>query len=528
MRRFYSYGPIDTDEHYYVPRKELIENAYTQLIGHNPQKGGHYITVWSPRQCGKTWVMQEVMEKIKQANQYEVGIITMERAKEIKSEKKVLEILIEKLQIAFNRSFPAINNIDELSRLFTSRYFQDPAILILDEFDALEEVFINRFAGIFRDMFISRTNEREKTSREKTCLLHGLALVGVRSVLGIENKSGSPFNVQRSVHIPNLTYDEVKEMFQWYRKESGQEVEEAVVRELFEETRGQPGLTCWFGELLTETYNHDKNNPITMINFKEAYGAATHILPNNNILNLISKVNKPPYDEMIMEFFKTGDKIEFKLNNKFINYLYMNGVIAEEKVDINEYYVKFSCPFVQKCLFDYFSNQVFSHLGLLIHPLDAMEDAIDEQRLNISNIIKRYKAYLQKNREMLFKDVPRRKTDLKIYEAVYHFNLYRYVYDLLKHREVEVIPQFPTGNGKIDLILKYRERVYALELKSFKDMYTHGKAVQQAAEYGRQLGLKEIVLLVFVELNEEEAGELEQEVEKEGVNVVVIPIGLLP
>jgi hypothetical protein len=286
-------------------------------------------------------------------------------------------------------------------------------------------------------------------------------------------------------------------------------------------------LTCWFGELLTETYNHDAKKPITMYNFKEAYGAATHILPNNNILNLISKVDKPPYDEMVMEFFKTGDKIEFKFNNKNISYLYMNGVIDKEKVNANEYYVRFSCPFVQKCLFDYFSNQIFRHLGQLIHPLDAMKDAINEETLHIPNIIKRYQAYLKKNRETFFKNVPRRKTDLKIYEAIYHFNLYRYLYDLLRTRGVEVIPQFPTGNGKVDLILKYREKIYALELKSFKDMYTFEKGIDQAAEYGRRMGLKEIVFLVFVELSEEEAKQLEQEIEKTGIKVTVLSVGIL-
>jgi hypothetical protein len=264
-----------------------------------------------------------------------------------------------------------------------------------------------------------------------------------------------------------------------------------------------------------------------MYNFKEAYGAATHILPNNNILNLISKVDKPPYDEMVMEFFKTGDKIEFKFNNKNISYLYMNGVIDKEKVNADEYYVIFSCPFVQKCLFDYFSNQIFSHLGQLIHPLDAMKDAIDEETLHIPNIIKRYQAYLKKNRETFFKNVPRRKTDLNIYEAIYHFNLYRYLYDLLRTRGVEVIPQFPTGNGKVDLILKYREKIYALELKSFKDMYTFERGIDQAAEYGRRMGLKEIVFLVFVELSEEEAKQLEQEIEKPGIKVTVLSVGIL-
>jgi hypothetical protein len=49
-------------------------------------------------------------------------------------------------------------------------------------------------------------------------------------------------------------------------------------------------------------------------------------------MNLISKVNKPPYDEIVIEFFKTDEKIEFNFDDKDINYLYMNGVIDLEKV----------------------------------------------------------------------------------------------------------------------------------------------------------------------------------------------------
>jgi hypothetical protein len=46
--------------------------------------------------------------------------------------------------------------------------------------------------------------------------------------------------------------------------------------------------------------------------------------------------------------------------------------------------------------------------------------------------------------------------------------------------------------GKIDLILKYKGKIYALELKSFKNMHLHEKGIEQAAEYGRQMCLKEV------------------------------------
>lgn len=156
-----------------------------------------------------------------------------------------------------------------------------------------------------------------------------------------------------------------------------------------------------------------------------------------------------------------------------------------------------------------------------------MEDAVCTESLNIPNIIKRYKTYLKQNRDMVFKGMPRRKVDKRLYEAVYHFNLYRYLYDFLTKRGITVIPESPTGNGKIDLILTYREKVYALELKSFRDMYDYRRGIERAAEYARQLDLKEIVLLVFVELKEDEVKELQQAIEEAGIKVIVIPIGVL-
>jgi predicted AAA+ superfamily ATPase len=66
MRKFSSYGPIDSELHYHVPRQQLIEGAIQQLKGDNPDKGGHYITVWAPRQTGKTWIMQQVLKRLSQ------------------------------------------------------------------------------------------------------------------------------------------------------------------------------------------------------------------------------------------------------------------------------------------------------------------------------------------------------------------------------------------------------------------------------------------------------------------------------
>jgi hypothetical protein len=527
MRRFSSYGPINPKLHYYASREGLIDKAYTGLIGESPDEGGHYITVWAPRQTGKTWVMQEAVQKIKKTGEYDIGIISFESAKKEKKEKEILSIFIHKLTEVFQKQFPSIKKIRDISYIFTKQYFQKPVILIIDEFDSLEEVFINSFAAVYREIFISRTNERDKRSKDKTRLLHGLALVGVRSVLGIEDETGSPFNIQRSLHIPDLTFDEVKGMWEWYEKESGQAIEEEVIERLFYETRGQPGLTCWLGELLTEGiegYTPPKKRPINMEDFDKIYAAAIFDLPNNNILNIISKAKLKPYKHMVLELFRTDRKMDFSFDNEDINFLYMHGVVDKEIANGSRRYTRFASPLVQKRLFNYFSGSMSRHIGRLYDPLLDLETIIYRDTINIKNLVELYQQYLKKNSQWLFKDAPRR-ADMKIREAVFHFNLYSYLNEFLKDFDGNVFPEFPTGNGKVDLLIRFRDKLYALEVKSFSNLHLYREAMAQAAGYAKQLGISEISLVFFIDSIDDKSREQYQAPYRDdATGVKVIPL----
>ncbi len=63
MRCFHSYGPVDCEDHFCVQRHQLIKRCTQQLIG-NPQKSGHYFTIWAPRQNGKTWLLRQVKKQL--------------------------------------------------------------------------------------------------------------------------------------------------------------------------------------------------------------------------------------------------------------------------------------------------------------------------------------------------------------------------------------------------------------------------------------------------------------------------------
>jgi hypothetical protein len=503
MRKFFSYGPPNPKRHYYVPREALITNALEQLKGDEPEEGGHYITVWAPRQTGKTSIMQEVFSRLKQETQFDVVILSLQFLYEETDVLKVTQLIAQELTENLNLKDLTLDTVGDFHQVFKRGTLNKPLILILDEFDALEELAITRLVNIFRHIYNTRRNQADKPTAEKDYLLHSLALIGVRAVLGVENVKGSPFNVQRSVHIPNLTHDEVTYLFNCYQQESGQLILPEVIERIFYEFQGQPGLTCWFSELLTETYNQTTAQPITMGNFEPVYVAALDLLPNNHILNLVSKAKQEPYKAFLLDRFQTGTKLKFTYDDPIINFLYLNGVINVEQVSLTENYVKFSCPYIQKRLFNAFARELFAEMDRLYDPFEDLSDTITDETLNLRRLLQRYEQYLQANRQIVLKNAPRRQKDLRVYEAVFQFHLYSYLENFLQSYDAQVQPEFPTGNGAIDLLIRHAGKLFGLELKSFANQREYKRALTQAARYGKQLGLTEIGLALFIETVDE-------------------------
>ena len=75
MRHFSSYGPLDPDVDFHIRRTALVEKVANQLVG-DPDKGGHFFTIYAPRQAGKTTTLREAAALIQQryGDRFQVGI----------------------------------------------------------------------------------------------------------------------------------------------------------------------------------------------------------------------------------------------------------------------------------------------------------------------------------------------------------------------------------------------------------------------------------------------------------------------
>jgi hypothetical protein len=477
------------------------------LVG-NIDKGGHYFTIWAPRQTGKTWIIHQSVQQIKNkySDGFAVGVISMQGYAQSNTEDPSA-IFFKRCQKLLNTRFDLnikeINSWEQWLELFhkKSGLFKKPLILLIDEFDKLPNEIIDQAVAMFRDIYLSRED----------FVLHGLALIGVRAVLGVNSKKGSPFNIQRSIHIPNLTFDEVQHMFDDYQSESGQNIEPQVIQNLYDATSGQPGLIGWFGELLTEKYNHDPEQIIDINLWDEVYSASLRIEHNNTIQNMIAKA-KTQYKSEVLKLFKDAN-IDFSFHVDWCNYMYMHGLITYEKSrQLGEirYLCRFSSPYVQTCLYNVFTNEVSkTHSGQVmpIDPLDFMEDVFDPQVLNMPALLVRYKKYLKRlkdNGENPWADQPRRKTDFHLTEAVGHFHLY-YWLKLALDGTCAVMPEFPTGNGKVDLHIKCKQDKKGLiEVKSFVNPLKVNNAIVQASDYAMQTSYSEITIAMFAPFTDED------------------------
>jgi len=133
MRKFSSYGPIDVDIHYHAPRTELIDQIYAQLLGEKPGQNGHYITIWAPRQTGKSRVTNQALHLLKQTQPtFDVVKLSLQDLQDAPFEKAI-DRLIQKLSFVLERELPIPDSQDAFAEVFSRRVLEKPFILILDE-----------------------------------------------------------------------------------------------------------------------------------------------------------------------------------------------------------------------------------------------------------------------------------------------------------------------------------------------------------------------------------------------------------
>ncbi len=117
------------------------------------------------------------------------------------------------------------------------------------------------------------------------------------------------------------------------------------------------------------------------------------------------------------------------------------------------------------------------------------------------------------------------KPDLHLTEAAGHFHLYYWLQQALGMR-CSISPEFPTGNGKVDLHLECGSKKGIIEVKSYSNAYEAGEALKQAAKYALKTKHKDVTIAMFVPFTDEDVlKQISVKKKIKGVDVTVVAIG---
>ena len=279
---------------------------------------GRYFTIFSPRQAGRTTWFQLLFRQLEPQGYLPIWI-SFEGLNKLAGEEFYYALA------HFLRRELAAQGIELTDTLVNSFHFQlffeklhekvDRLVLVIDEFEAVPASEVSDLLHTFRALYQKRQFHA----------LHSLILVGVSTLAELVVSSASPFNVVDQLQISYFTFAEVNDLIQQHVRETGQVFEAEVIKAIYDNTQGQPGLVCALCHHLVTKIVPDCSQPVRMEHF---YPTLKHFLTerfDKNILNVVQKAREKR--EFMVRVLFDETPIPFNLNEPTIAYLYAHGAI---------------------------------------------------------------------------------------------------------------------------------------------------------------------------------------------------------
>jgi hypothetical protein len=273
MRFFNTAGPINPEDHYYVPHR-FNEQLFLELI---QQK--KYFILHAPRQSGKTTAIRVFTQQLNDLGVYKALYINVEPAQIARSNvENGMKIIIRELrgaaQLSLKSDDPLFAHIEEgllnISGSSLKEVLQawslssdKPIILFIDEIDSLVG---DTLISVLRQLRAGYTN-RPRSFPQSVCL------IGVRDVRDYRIWSdadhnmvlgGSAFNIKaESLVLSNFSLEQVRSLYGQHTQETGQQFADDAVEYAFYLTQGQPWLVNALAYQACFRDVTDRSQPIT-------------------------------------------------------------------------------------------------------------------------------------------------------------------------------------------------------------------------------------------------------------------------
>ena len=527
MRRFWTQGPVNAQEHYVVSRSDEIADFIKRV------DEGRYVVLFAPRQTGKTTFFQDALAAIiadsiteQTADYFPIqlnfdvykntsvtdfyGNLYHDICEEIENlfqrrggpPPEALSRLLADTQLtnphAMRRFFR------HLDRLITPQKF----VLIIDEFDGIPQAALSDFLHTLRHIYIAG----------KPRCPHSVGIIGVKSIAQLNyDRSISPFNIQDEFHLPSFTLEQVQELLGQYTEEVGQAFVPEVMASIHKQTAGQPVLVNRFAQILTEELDIPKSEPITMAHFSKAHAQLLEE-DNVNLTHLITNIRRDrQFESVLMRIMTRDEGIDFNLRSETISELAMYGVIARSADGMCE----IVNPIYLYCILQAFKPVVNGLEDEYLHE-ESSEDFWDYLtpigQIDMEGLLDNFRDFIARAGFKILQvpDTPQESVGRHLLLAY----LDQFVKDVGGFMHIEV----QTGRGRMDIIITHNQRKYIIETKIWRGERRYQAGKKQLAAYLRAEGVTEGYYVVFDHREEPEPREETETIEGLIIRSYVIPV----
>jgi type II secretory pathway predicted ATPase ExeA len=496
MREFNTSGPCDPALHYTVMREALMLDAQKKV------RKGRFMTLFAPRQAGKSTFFKLLLNELDK--EFTTVWISFENLKTA-SKEAFYQALNHKLRRGLKtQSQLIIHNAISLDEFFEKTFEQSKSlVLVIDEFEGIPDCVLSEVMHTFRQIYHQKEYYR----------LHSLILVGVSTLAELVVSEASPFNIAETLQMPYFSFEEVRSLIGQYMTESKQIFEEQVIKAIYDNTQGQPGLVCGLCAYLVEKLVTDRSKPILMADY---YQAQQHFLTerfDKNIINIVQKArHKKAF--MLKLLFKQ-EPLPFSIHDPDIAFLYANGVIdkANGHTDI-------LVPLYKKAVITLFRPLIN---GEAEHYINSPHETINQYltkagELNVNALLTEYRAYVRRRGFRAF------DTD-HLKEGAWHYSLDGFLYFFIQRLGGKTYVEVPSGRGRTDILIRYQGQSNLIETKVYSDNTYFKKGKGQLADYLKSEALDEGYYVVFSKIHtENDSLNSEELIEGKRIYTHIIPI----
>ena len=507
MKTFCTEGPVEPEHNYFVSREAMLKQGLAKV------DEWRYFTLFAPRQSGKSTYFQFLCETIRRNRSEILPLWLSFEAFGRAEEAFFLELFIQKISMRLRQYGLALDpNLKPGRMASLSDFFyrlaltmEKEIVLVVDEIEGLKDIeTLNAFLHSIRDIY----HDRRQVG------LRSVVLVGVSNITGILQDTASPFNIADQIDIPYFTFDETRDLLEQHIQATGQVFLPEVIRQIYDNTAGQPGLVNALARDLVE-----KRCPgypeIGVGPFYRTLDAFMRLYVNKNISNVVNKARQ--YSEIMKQILFDGP-VPFTADDPALSFLHVNGVI-----DDHDGMCTITVPIYKKRLYQSFKPPMNGNSEMRYFKDPFVDEGVflnSEGFLDMSRLLDRYARYVSERGNVIF-------SGEKYREGVYHYSLDAFLASYVSVFGGNIFPEVPEGGGRVDLLVLQGQKRWIVEVKRFMNRRGVEQAKHQLAIYVNRSGMNEGYLMVFSDVHLEGSRGCEP---IDGCNVLwwILPVKTIP